>query len=374
MSWSLILANADKRPVGEILQAQDRSITLNLSKMDSTTFKVRLDNPLADTLMTTACYVKAYRDGVLQTFAPVIGAEEAFDKEGVPYVNVTASSPGWVFSKRYVGKSASGVTIPTGTDKAQVVTTLLDALNAESPTGVVPHLSPPASAGAALTADLTVGPYEKMLDLINRLANTLDGFDWRILPRENWIGGQFDGDGSVIGTFYAQPLIGELRPGAIFEWGTGSRANIASYNRVVNRESQATRVFHNVSEGPDAPGFPTVVGEDSVAQASWGLLEEIADADLHDPTLRQNLVDAHITIRKNPKQTFTFVPHIDPQITGRLPYYGTDYVIGDQVVARGQYAGVTRFNVIVRVYSVKFDLDNVSGIERATLTLLDEGS
>lgn len=368
--WTFVATDEALKPAGEILQASDRSVTLNLNKVDSASFKVRLDNPLADLLISGAASIKCYRDGILQFYGPTVAAEEIGDVGGA-YITVTAAGSGWKLSKRYVGKSSTGTTIASGTDKAAVVTSLLGTLNTESPTGVVANTSPAPSAGAPLSAALTIGPYEKLLDTINKLSNTLDGFDWRILPRENWANGGYVGTSTTIGLFTALPVLGTSRPGAVFEWGAG-RNNIQSYNRVVNRDSQATKVFHNVAEGPDAPGYPTVSSTaDAATLATWGLLEEIADADLHDATLRQALTDAHIAVRKNPKQTITFVPHIDPALTGRLPNFDQDYTIGDTVVARARYAGVTRFNINVRVYAVKFDIDS-AGVERATLTLVQE--
>jgi hypothetical protein len=373
--WQFVLTNNEKRPIGEILQAKEREVTLNLNKLDSAKFKVRLDNPLADALMTTSGYVKAYRDDKLQYFGPIIAAEESFDKEGIPYIGITSSSAGWVLNKRYFGKGPMGsLWVVPSMDKAAVIANGIDAvLNPEDHTGIIAHTAPYPSGGGPATNPFPVPPYTKALDLLNTTANVLDGFDWRILPAENWIGGAFVGDGQTIATFFAQETIGAERAGAIFEWGAG-RNNIASYSRIVNREVQATRMFHHVVEGPDAPGYPTVIRNDTDAQAAWGLLEETAEADLHDLTLRQGLADAHLAIRKNPKQTITFTPHIDPARTGALPNYDTDYTLGDTVVARARYAGVTRFNVKVRVYAVNFKLDDNNGLERAELTLLDEGT
>jgi hypothetical protein len=129
-------------------------------------------------------------------------------------------------------------------------------------------------------------------------------------------------------------------------------------------------VYHYTSNGPDAPGFPTVSAIDSASISQFGLLEDLAQADLLDAGLRQQLVQEHVRIRAQPRQVITFVPGVasDPLA---IPLFGYDYDIGDTVEARAVYNGRTRFDAALRVWGATFTIDD-NGVEKTTLTLADE--
>jgi hypothetical protein len=364
VAWNFILTDNNGTPLGEILNASDRKVALPLNKLDTLSFRVRLDNPLADWLVTNYCHVKGYRNNVLRYFGPVISAEEAGDASGGS-VAVNSVGAGWILAKRLAGKSATGVVI-NSQDRAQIINSLITTTNTENATGI----SIDASNGSASSVGYTAGPYRPILDIITELAASYDGFDWRILPHENWVNGAISD--SNFGQFYARPSIGIQQPDAVFEWGSNGRGNIASYTRMVSRDSQANKVYHFTTNGPDAPGFPTISAIDADSIRDWRLLEDLAQADLIDTTLRQRLVDEHVKLRKYPRQIITFEPHIDPGNTGRLPNFGTDYDVGDRVRARAQYEKSVRFDGMFRVWGVTFDIDAL-GVERASLTLADEG-
>jgi hypothetical protein len=374
-SWTFVLTDQNFVPQGEVLNAAERKVAEPLDKLPTASMKLRLDNPLADLAMTTACYLKGYRwiTGIAEPqfrfFGPVVSAEESADQQNAT-VALNAVGGGWVFQKRLVGKSALGTTWTT-TDRARIV-----ADPSISPVGMIPtsdgegetHIdfaTGPYSAASTATYTAT---YKTILDAITDLSVGDTGFDWRVVPVENYVNGTVVGP--KIGRFEAYPLIGTPQSNAVFEWGTGRR-NIASYTRSVDRSTQADKVYHNASAGPDAPGFPTVSAIDADAITEWGLLEDLAQADLLDPTLRQNIVNQHVRVRKNPRQLISFTPHIDPSDTGRLPQFGIEYDVGDTVRARAVYEGRLRFDVAARVWGVTFDINEL-GIEQQTLQLAQE--
>lgn len=360
--WSLILTDKNYVPVGEILNASDRRVAKPLSKIDTASFRVRLDNPLADPLLSCKGYVKAYRDGVLQFFGPVLSAEEVGDSMNAS-ISVNCASVGWFLQKRLAGKSATGQVYSSSTDRAAIAADLITLANAETygETGI--QIGTVAS-GSAISG-YAAGPYKPILEVINELALAFDGFDWKITPIDNWSGGAVTS--AKIGEFTADEALGATRPGAIFEWGTG-RNNIMSYTRSRNREGQANKVYHAVSQGPDVPGYPVVSAIDTGSISDYKLLEDLAAADLIDSSFRQQFVDEHVFVRRYPRETIVFEPHIDPMQTGRLPVYGADYDIGDIVRARAVYHGTLRFDYWIRVYAVEFNINDL-GVEKATLTL-----
>lgn len=363
-SWSFILTDNAYNHVGEILNASERKVALPLSKLATASFRVRLDNPLADLLASCEGYVKGYRDGVLRLFAPIISAEEIADKDNAS-VMVNCVDAGWYMQKRLAGKSAAGTIFGSATDRAQIVKQLLDTANAEGETGISTSAMP-ISAASAVT--YTAGPYKPILECNSELAVSTDGFDWRIVPIENFDNGTVTGQ--KIAAFWAEPVIGQERLDAVFEWGTG-RNNIVSYTRSVTRDTQANKVYHFTSNGPDAPGYPTLSAIDATSVANWKLLEDLAQADLLDPTLRQRLVDTHVEVRKNPRQIITFQPHINPQGSMRVPDFGTDFDVGDLIPARAKYGDTVRFDATFRLWGVEFAIDN-HGVETPTFTLAEE--
>lgn len=362
-AWSFILTDNNHIPVGEILNAGDRKVAIPLSKLATASFNVRLDNPLADSLMTTSGYVKAYRDRQLHFHGPIISAEEVVDREKAT-VAVNCVGSGWILSKRLAGKSASGQVFGSATDRAQIVKALIDASNTEGETGIDTSL---ASISAASTVTYTAGPYKPISECVNDLSLAIDGFDWMIDPLENYVNGEVTSE--KIGTFRAAPVIGASRPESLFEYG-GVRSNIFSYKRIVSRDTQANKVYHIT---PGGAGLTTsvITAINTASISDWKLLEDLAQADLLDPTMRQQFADEHVRVRKSPRQIIEFTPHGALAGTDRLPEFGVDYDVGDQLPARATYGRVTRFDATFRVWGVAFDIDAL-GRESPVLTLAEE--
>jgi hypothetical protein len=360
--WTYILTDETYTPVAEIVNAYDRKVSIPLNRIDSASFRIRLDNPLAPNIMTASSYVKAYRDDLLTFFGPIVTAEETGAADGAS-IAVNCLGAGWAFTKRLVGKSAAGTTFTT-TDRATIVDTLLATANAENNTGVGSAVGNTAASASTYVA----GPY-KMLDAtITELSTGTAGFDWRVLPNENWVNGVKTSD--TIGAFYARPVIGSVAPEAVFEWG-GGRNNVANYTRTMNREGQANKLYHNAAPGPDAPGYPTLSTSDPASITEFHQLEDVVQADLLDPTLRSAILAAHLSVRSFPRHIVQFSPHIDPQGIGRLPNYGQHYTVGDQVRMRVEYNSEPRIDALVRVWGVAFEIDN-NGVERASMVLAEE--
>lgn len=360
--WSYILTDKDYEPIAEIVNASERKVSIPLNRLDSASFRIRLDNPLALNIMTAAGYVKAYRDDVLTFFGPIVTAEETGDANNASIV-VNCMGAGWIFGRRLVGKSATG-TLFTAIDRASIIGSLIATVNSENNTGIGVDVG----NTSASTATYVAGPYKKLDEVINELAAGTAGFDWRVLPNENWVNGVKTTD--TIGAFYARPVIGEVAPEAVFEWG-GGRNNVSGYTRTMNREQQANKLYHNAATGPDAPGYPTLTVNDPTSITEFHELEDVVQADLLDPTLRAAILNAHLDVRSYPRHIVQFTPHIDPGALGRLPNFGQHYTVGDQVRMRVQYNSQPRIDTLVRVWGVSFEIDN-NGVERASMVLAEE--
>jgi hypothetical protein len=189
------------------------------------------------------------------------------------------------------------------------------------------------------------------------------------VPWENYVSNRLRGP--KIGVFEAYPVIGNDQPNVIFEYGSG-RSNLSGYQRSLNRESQANRVFHSISkQHGENTRLDTIYAENKDAITKWDLIEDIAQADITDLGLRQKLVKEHVRIRKNPRQIISATPHIDPEGIGRLPVFGEEYDLGDSVRLRAINAGQVRLDARVRVWGIDFAI-NPEGLETQTLLLAEE--
>lgn len=392
--WDFVLTDSFYVPIGQLVNADGRSVALKHNGFPTFNFTVRLDNPLTYALSGAGGYIKGYRNGVLEYFGPIISAEETADSQ-TKSLAVVSSGVGWFLQKRLAGKSADGTAFTT-TDRAQIIKALLDAINAESETGIatsdivadVSPYVPPGSGNslvfgstasrpvsglgtpnitAASASSYKAGPYKPLYDCMRELWPGTEGFDWQIVPYDNYTTGIVDSQ--KIGQFRAYPLIGQQQPEAIFEFGQG-RNNVMSYRRTISRETQANQVYHNVSDGPDAPGYPTQSKFDAASILAYRMVEDIAQADVKDLVIRQRLLDEHLRVRAYPRQVVDFQPHLQDG-TGRVPDWRTEYMLGDQVRARIKTGGQVTLDAWCRVYGVTFEIDK-QGMERVSLTLAEE--
>lgn len=363
--WRVILTDKSYVPVGEVLDAKALAAAFPLSKLATGNFQIRLDHPLADTAAACDGFIKLYYGSSLRLFGPVISAEEsATANDGTMSVNFVDA--GWFLQKRLVGKSGSGTVISALTPRHSIVSSLLSTLNAENETGI--QIASGGSSGSSVT--YVAGPYRPMLETLTELGGTLDGFEWRILPVDNFSGGAVTGP--KIGSLVMQSVIGSHKHEAQFEFGTG-RHNIAEYKRRTTRDGQANRIYHlHPTQAAASVVTSTGTALDIDSISDYKLLEDLAQADLIDTTMRQTLVDEHAATRRYPRKVIEFKPHADVDVLGRLPLFGTDYDLGDEVHARAAWAGRLRFDAIMRVWGYSMIRDD-NGRDDVTLVLEEEG-
>lgn len=370
--WRFVLTDDNYTPLGEILNASDRQVVLPLSKTPTAQFAVMLDNPMVPYLQDSHGYLKGYRDGVLKFYGPIVSVEERSDAQNHSMA-VNAAGPTWYWSRAVVSKDPGGTKVVGTFNLAQAFFMLLGLTGGltseqEERYGVISETFSNLGAGASIT-DYNPGPYRYAMDVLDELAQGLDGFEWKLNPIENYTPGTGVAD-VWIAEFLADPVFGIVQQDAVFEYNV-ARNNVQDYQRVVTRDSQANKAYHLPAAGLTATGTSVATAEDTVSQGTWGILETIVDAQLDDPALRTSLVEEHVRVRAQPKQTFDFTPHIDPQETGRLPDYDTDFTLGDTVRVRISYQGDLRYDIGLRVWGVTFDIDS-NNLERMKLTVADQ--
>lgn len=343
MAWQFVLADpATGASIGEILAAKTRTLTPQLNRMPTAAFTVRLDNKLAERMLTAEALVKVYQDKTLRFVGPIVSAEESAQGEGGT-VKVTAAGPLWRLMKRLIGKDAIGYnkgTAGSPLDRGAIAQDILTTVNAEGDTGIRVGSITPSATGY-------VGPwrFKPAGEAIAEMSATLDGYDFEIAPVEPTA----DAGGLQIGTLNIAPLLGTLQEEAIFEYGTGRR-NVAGYTRPVTLDG-LMNLGWNLPDGfPDTSVSAPATQSDAASIAKWGRMEAVVPGDITVAAMRQKLVDEHIRIRKQPRQVITFEP------ARNAPLYGTDYDVGDIVPARARLGQSNRFDGLFRVYGVTISI------------------
>jgi hypothetical protein len=221
--------------------------------------------------------------------------------------------------------------------------------------------------GETLSQVWPIPAFKPCLDTLNEMASSVDGFEWRFMPVENFVSGAWNSDPGIA-EIWVELVMGTTQPEAIFEFGDGKQ-NIKTYNRVRSRSTQANSVRHLVPNNPEAdPPYAF----DAVSAATWGIIEDLAQADLTNVDYRQQLVDEHVAVRAQPRHTIVFEPTADYG-NDRLPRFGVDYDVGDIVTGRAVSLGYERFNAQFRVWGVEFSIDDF-GVETPKLTLSEQGA
>jgi hypothetical protein len=362
-SWKFILATRTGSNVGEIKDADARQVVRSYFGPSTGGFTIRADNAQFPRLVAAAegdYRLKAYRDGKLILHGDVLTAEMAADDpNAVPTLAVTAADPAWRFARRVSGKSAAG-TLFTNVDRVTIAETLIATANAETngETGIQTLGVPSGNPAVTWIA----GPYRALGECIAELAQTTTGFDWRIDPIEYTSGkiGQFKA--AAVGT------LGTARGGVVFEYQGRGNARVPTIQRSI--ADVVNQVWSIPDEGPTS-NLGVRSAADATSQAARGLLEEVVDtAGITNNTLRDQVLGDHIAFRKQPKLVVTFSPEFADG-TGRVPAYGIEYVIGDQVRVRVLYEGVTLIDGMVRLYKMQFDID-ANDKETLTPTVVQE--
>lgn len=366
--WQFLVTDYSGIVLGEVTQADERVVALPLNRVPTATFKVPLRHNLASALLDTDTLLLGYRDGVLRFCGPVMSAEESGDALNQSIV-VSAAGGAVLLGHRMIGRSKTGWSMGTAStlyDKCLIAKTAIDTINSTG--GPEPgYYSGITTNTIGTSSSSSVGPYwyKPVLEIIAEMSSSFNGFDWEVAPTVPTDVGQ---PVKQIGLFNCSNLIGTTRPDAIFEYGT-TAANVAEYKRQVSRDKLLTRGYIL------APGWPTGTSQDALASSDGPAItargwweDVVADGGVTWDTLRQQLVDEHVAVRKQARQIVTFSPAANAK-----PAPFTDYIVGDQVRARCIVEGATRFDAMFRVWGITFNIDK-NGNEKVDLELIEPTS
>jgi hypothetical protein len=374
--WTYVLTDLAGTNIGEVRQATERKVIMSLNKPSTAAFTIRPDNPLMVDLFSDDTLLKVYQGTTLRFHGNVISSELATQEDGSqPTVKVNAADPAWKLSRRISGLSAGGTKYEG--DKAKSSWKIINELNAQPGHETNPHtgikLLAESEYSAGGSGSYVAGPYKSSLSCINDLANGFDGFDWYMNPLEGETATVSSWTTTLLATYEAKATIGSTAA-AVFEHGYGQH-NIRKLTYLRDLSGLVNKAYHLPDEGFPEPeqggGAGVKEAADAPSVEHRGRYEAIADGyGLTDATLRQNWVDEVVRVRKNPRFVVSMTLDVDDN-TGRVPRFGTDFSLGDLVVARSVINATTMFDGQVRVYQVQVDL-NDSGTGTVTPVLIDE--
>jgi hypothetical protein len=361
--WQTELTDLTGKGLCEVRGSTDRTISFCMGKPSTVGFTIRPDNPAFPLLYAADTLLRVWRDDLqegVQTLVfngIVVSAQLETDEESKSTIRVNAVDAAWRLSKRIVGKAKAGVAYSG--DKGAIARSIIEEANTAGSTGI----GFSATWLSSSTGAYTVGPYKKALTCINDLANGLDGFDWRIVPNLG---------GATIGLWKAEPLIGADRSKQIaFEFGVGKR-NLSKVSYLRDLSSVANRAYHLPE---DLETGEVISKEDATSIAERGLYETVAEASgINAKELREQWVQENVDVRKVSRKVLGL--QLAPYEAGKVPKLGDDFgrgefFVGDRIIARGVYNGVTLFNGNVRVYQIDVSLSE-SGRPTITPVLVDD--
>lgn len=372
--WRFVLATLGGVNLGELRQATSRHVDLVHRGLDAGSFTVPLNHPRADVLSSGDALVKAYletSDGTksLKVCGPLITVEENGDEQGVGTLACTFGSVYWRMAFRLIGKSTTGYSDGTALAQKDIATMAGSIVSrVQQPEGTT--FDAGGDAGIRVGSIIPVrngwiGPwfYKPVNEAISEMANVLDGFDFDVLPTEPTP----DATGLQLGTFIAAPFLGQARPNVIFEYGCGKK-NVSSYRKQLSNESLLNYGYQLPSGFPENATEGVLSAFNAASIATRGRYEAVVPGDLIVPEFRQQLVQEHVDIRKQPREVFTFTPTVNNEYE-----IGVDFDVGDILGARVKStvpdSEEIRFNGSVRCYAASFDIDDV-GAAQPALTLI----
>jgi hypothetical protein len=397
VAWEYVLADRAGRPLGELRGADPRGWHRGLKSGRSASFTVQTKHPLAGQLqLADKLLLKVYddRDGTkrLRHIGPCLGFQRDVGENARGTAAINSASPLWRLLTRLVGKSTAGTSIGTPlalVDRGDTLGQLVDALNSGSApwgtsaddTGIRRGSITPSSTGLW-------GPW-RYYEASRAWADILTGLDAPEIDLRP-VEPTTDAIGLQIAALDVAPALGQQRPDAVFEYGTGRR-NVPSFTDLGDSGTLANSTFHLPPGFPDTATQSVLSSSDAASIADRGLHEAVVTADVQTDPLRQQLLDDHVLIRKQPRRVITFTAARDPDPFDtpleqrRVPRPFVDFDVGDVVPFRAVeprevraddgtllgYQDETTIDALFRVYTLDIAPDALGG-ETYSLGLQEE--
>ena len=165
-----VAADLTGRSTGEP-RAWDRAVSFGVSKMATASFTIRDSDALWDQIIAGEAMLKIFDSAdQLCFYGPIIADEEEAQGQGAK-VRVTAADLSFRLTRRFFGKTGTGVTYTT-TDSGAIAYSALAAVNAEEATGIAQ-----GNQDAFLARTVTYS-WKRMSDALNELGAIAGSYEW----------------------------------------------------------------------------------------------------------------------------------------------------------------------------------------------------
>lgn len=372
MPWNFVLQNKELKSIGEIQNCSSRSITRRLSGVSTATFTIRGDNPLLRYMLEADTWLQVWRKyNVLDFYGRVISVQFTGEDEGgqPPSATVTCADAAWELQFMLTGRGPGGYYEPN-TKFAQMAEQMISSWETITLLTSKIYLN---GSGASCTAEGTYreGPWKPILSCYGDISQGSAGFDWIMTPTVAHTGKTH--------ILELADLYGNANnTAAIFEYGAGKR----NMQKMTYLRDMSTMC--NVAFLPPVTGEPGNIGElpngeslqaqeNTASIAAHGPFEQMVElSGVQNTAKRKSFLEAEVAIRGNPRHIVTFTPELNGEEDERVPIYGTEYFLGDQVYARAALGGAQLFNGLVRIYAITINIDE-AGTVSIEPTLVNEG-
>jgi hypothetical protein len=354
--------------VGLLNTATGRKLSLALNASESASFQVNTLDAIAPYITPISTCIVCYRNGQLKWSGPVWTVKEKVaSQEG----KVEVSCIGWfqllLFRLLKTGALSFGAESPTkgvgpsGTSTALAHTyteiepqliakDLLERTNYDYPTGIVPGIF--ESQGLGIKWNITYQRFQNIGQAIQQLANTENGFDFRIDPetlKMNAYYATVKSGATIFGK-------GKDRPNAVFGYGWGPK-NLISLERTVDG-SQLANQMSTIGQ------YVAQQYSNSASISKFGLFEaQDAQTSIVSTAILQALAQVEVESRAEPIVIYNF--SVVPINAGKnVPAPLVDYDIGDFVYVGSKYGRMQVFSTTgkgpqpMRVFGMDIEIDD----------------
>ena len=329
--------------IGEISNASNRNLQLQLNRPGSASFNIPLTDSIASEIIPQKTCILAYRDNQIRWSGPVWGMQE---QASSGQETLTVNAMGWAELAKH--RLTDYRTVFADQRDYAIARSLLMAASRRFPFPFIFEL--PLEQGYERTR--TVEKYANVGSVIEELSEIENGFDYEVV----WDSTK----NSLVWRFFRR--IGVDKPAVHFAYNWGPD-NLTSINR--NFDS-ARLANHVTATGQNATAFAPpdtanpVSGGGSAAQLEYGLFEEQAAlSEVVDVNILLAYAGAEVLYREEPIQTFDFTPKaITAGNPNDIPEMFTDYVLGDTVRLTAKKGRMDFTAQPVRIFGASINIDN----------------
>lgn len=351
MAWTFVLSDLEGVVLGEVTDAHDRVVNRVLNGISSARFTVRGSHVLApDINSADGLLLRCYDHDKVLRFHGTVRTVEDVVRQNDYSITCTFADAGVILDGHY--DSTASIS-HTNTDSGRLAWLVAEQRqDHQTKHGLQMGSQDDSESGS--TINWQEEPYMHTLQTIVEFSESAAGFDWYIEPIERTL----EGVDPVIGAWVLDGVVGTTKSNAVFEWGTG-RNNVQEWQRTKDWTKLLNLALNITGEQDpeDSAGVrQQVQASDSTSIATYGTHFDVVESfGIEDSTLRQEVVDAHIAVRKNPRQIYTLTP---TSSLVSVPVFGVDYYLGDLVPFRAKHNDTILFDGLVRVYSVEITIDD----------------